>query len=96
MTDGYTPSIEEMREGYIHLTLNPVADANSFDRGLAAHDAEVRAECAAMVRGVVEEAMREAYASDPGRYPNPAGLDSWHGMRMALALVADKIEGKRE
>jgi len=40
----YTPSTEEVRQSYMHLTLNPVADAAEFDRWLAVHDAQVRAE----------------------------------------------------
>ena len=51
MDEQYTPTTAEIREGYVHLTLNPVADAADFDSWLTAHDREV-----------AEKALREAAA----------------------------------
>lgn len=95
MSDEYTPSEEEVQHGFASLVdWRYDQRVLEFWRMLAVRDEALRTGCAEVMRETVEEAMRAAYAADPHRYPNPAGLDSWTGMRAALDAVANKIEGK--
>ena len=49
MTDDYTPSMAEIRR-YIVDCKGPLWTEQRFDRAIAAHDAELRAEIAAQIR----------------------------------------------
>jgi len=46
MSEPYTPSMEELREAFGFVAYGAVSLA-AFDRAIAAHDAELRAEIAA-------------------------------------------------
>lgn len=59
MTD-YTPTTDRVREVYTFAgsSAGPGASAAQFDRWLAAHDAEVRAEATAVTDDMVKAAVR--------------------------------------
>lgn len=95
MSDQHTPTEEEAAHDFAVLVDWRYEQRRAeFARMLEVRDQALREGCAQVMRETVEEAMRAAYAADPHRYPNPAGLDSWTGMRAALDAVANKIEGK--
>ena len=55
MPDDYTPSMGEIREEYAFQYLDAAEGRKMFDRAIAAHDAELRAEIAAAIRADLQE-----------------------------------------
>lgn len=98
MSDEHTPTEEEARHDFANMQDWRYEERRAeFNRMLDVRDEALRAHCAAMVRGMVEEAVHAAYEASPNRYTPPSYLPGARiGMLAALDVIANKIEGKRK
>jgi hypothetical protein len=60
MSDDYTPSMENVRRIYAGR-MDPKNMGAEFDRAIAAHDAELRAEIAAEIRAEAKKRYMDAF-----------------------------------
>ena len=98
MSDIYTPTIHEVRAGF--RDGQSFVDVGDFDRWLAAHDAEVRAEVANEIAGTIwaeeQEANKAVWKEPTNRYANGAlaGLQ-WARTSAEKVRAAARGEGAK-